>query len=437
MTSSLTSLVGDKIEGGQYKYSDFVWSNADKHIYGIPLDARRVLKFNPNDNSHTFIGPVLRWGWKYQYGTYDGLGCIYCLPVCTNERNVLKIDTKNSTVTELDIVLPQQGPSLWSKGVLALDGNNYFMPRRARRMLKLDPRTDTVESVGDDIKGGPCKYLEGVLGIDGCIYGMPWGSKRILKYDPTSGATSDIGQEISRSNFRGGVLARDGCIYAMNRHHEILKIDTRNGDWSFVGNPVNLSVASERPTMGNDGCIYWPPPFKESHTMKYYPYIGHLSPVGNDYGKLSQQWYGGTATPDGVIYCAPSDASRILMIDPFRDFKDNLIANIQAHPLQLGRIFEIGEGGMTAFDLASKKYGMQRVLSIVNENLAPTKEVAEGSQLYPFMVAACPNGSLSAINFFLRQVPALMVPSTTNRPNSQPHANPEDSDHISKKHKAR
>jgi hypothetical protein len=52
----------------------------------------------------------------------------------------------------LDFVLPECGDYLWSEGVLGLDGNIYFMPFGARRILKIDPHNDTVCSVGDDLK---------------------------------------------------------------------------------------------------------------------------------------------------------------------------------------------------------------------------------------------------------------------------------------------
>jgi hypothetical protein len=49
--SSLTTLIGDEIQGRD-KWSDFV-DGGDGFFYGIPFDARRVVKFNPLDKSFT------------------------------------------------------------------------------------------------------------------------------------------------------------------------------------------------------------------------------------------------------------------------------------------------------------------------------------------------------------------------------------------------
>ena len=50
----------------------------------------------------------------------------------------------NCTVALPGSILPEEGSRMWRKGVLVLDGNIYFMPADARRILKLDPRNDTV-----------------------------------------------------------------------------------------------------------------------------------------------------------------------------------------------------------------------------------------------------------------------------------------------------
>ena len=54
---SLTTLIGDEIQGN-YQWWDFV-DGEDGFFYGIPYNARRVVKFNPLDKSFTEIGPDL------------------------------------------------------------------------------------------------------------------------------------------------------------------------------------------------------------------------------------------------------------------------------------------------------------------------------------------------------------------------------------------
>jgi hypothetical protein len=56
--SSLTTLVSDEIQGNAHVFVD----GEDGFFYGIPCNARRVVKFNPLDKSFTEIGPDLGWG---------------------------------------------------------------------------------------------------------------------------------------------------------------------------------------------------------------------------------------------------------------------------------------------------------------------------------------------------------------------------------------
>ena len=59
MVNAISTLVGEEIEGGraqQENYCATVASN-NGYIYGIPCDARRVIKFDPDSKSMTHIGP--------------------------------------------------------------------------------------------------------------------------------------------------------------------------------------------------------------------------------------------------------------------------------------------------------------------------------------------------------------------------------------------
>jgi hypothetical protein len=76
---SLTTLIGDEIEGDD-KWSTFV-DGKNGFFYGIPCDARRVVKFNPLDKSLTEIGPDLGEGtFKWRCGVLANSSSIYCAP---------------------------------------------------------------------------------------------------------------------------------------------------------------------------------------------------------------------------------------------------------------------------------------------------------------------------------------------------------------------
>ena len=74
--SLLATLIGDEIQGGE-KWNDFV-DGGDGFLYGIPCNARRVVKFNPLDKSMTEIGPDLGdGGAKWMCGVLANTGIIY------------------------------------------------------------------------------------------------------------------------------------------------------------------------------------------------------------------------------------------------------------------------------------------------------------------------------------------------------------------------
>ena len=146
---SLTTLVGDEIEDFD-NWSAFVDGN-DGFFYGIPFDARRVVKFNPLDKSSTEIGPDLGGRGKWKCGVRANNGSnIYCAPFSSNR--ILKINTNDGTVETLDNVeLPETGGYLWQSGASAADNNIYYMSNSGRRIMRLNPDNDTLSSVGDDL----------------------------------------------------------------------------------------------------------------------------------------------------------------------------------------------------------------------------------------------------------------------------------------------
>ena len=88
--------------------------------------------------------------WKCLKGVMRDNGVVYCHPAIF-DRGILKINNTNTdTVTELNRnLLPQQGGSLWLSCATALDGCIFFMPGKARRIMKLDPITTLQFSVSE------------------------------------------------------------------------------------------------------------------------------------------------------------------------------------------------------------------------------------------------------------------------------------------------
>ena len=347
--SSLTTLIGDEIQG-RWKWSSFV-DGSDGFFYGIPFNARRVMKFNPLDKSFTEIGPDLGDGeHKWWCGVRANTGSIYCVPC--NADHILKIDTIQGTVETLDNVeLPETDDySSWASGALAQDNSIYYMPFNARRIMKLNPDNVSLSSVGGDLGEGMYKYRETVVGNDDYLYGISDEATRIVKFDPAyPDTTSTVGEEAEEGFECGnGVLGGDGNIYAANADGQVLQIDTARNNHTWIGDPIYSRTRAGwgEPIVGVDKCINWPP-YNANRVLKFDPGTQQLpSLVGDDLGEGDHlKWFGGALATDGVIYCLPSGATQILAIDPFKELAMTMQNNIIQYPEELGRLFAKKDDG--------------------------------------------------------------------------------------------
>jgi hypothetical protein len=440
---SLTTLIGDEIQG-DLKWSSFV-DGKNGFFYGIPSNARRVVKFNPLDKSLTEIGPDLGEGeFKWLCGARANTGDIYCAPC--NANHILKIKTSDGTVETLnDVELPETGEYLWASGALATDSNIYYMPSCARGIMRLNPYNDSLSSVGDDLGQGEFKYSGTVVGIDDLVYGIPDRSKRIIKFDLTiPDTTSTVGEEATEwFGCDNGVLSGDGYIYAANMHGQVLQIDATSNNYTWIGDPICsgwgqgwvkqlLELISDTTSsdytwigdriysrrggwgdaiIGVDKCIYWPP-FNVNRVLKFDPETQQLpSLVGDDLGEGRDKWQGGALATDGVIYCIPfgHTTTQVLVIDPLKELSMALQKNFRQHPQELGCLFvKDDKYDETFYDSAVRKFGIEKVFQLIEEFSPLDDEWANTSYsnntLPLFMVAAsCDNCAAPVIYYFLRR----------------------------------
>ena len=404
--------IGDDIQRRLFcKWSTFV-DGKNGFLYGIPCDARRVVKFNPLDKSLTEIGPDFGEGeYKWMCGVLANTGSIYCAPY--DAEHILKINIIDGTVETLDdIELPETGHWLWASGALAQDNNIYYMPYHARRIMRLNPENDSLSSVGDDLGDGYDKYKGTVVGIDDCLYGIPNDARRIVKFDPSNPDTPfTVGEDAEWGFMCGnGVLAGDGDIYAANGAGQVLKIDTTINDYTWIGDPIYSRGGNGwgDPIIGVDKCIYWPPS-NANRVLKFDPETQQLpSLVGDDLGEgHGYKWQGGALATDEAIYCIPGYATQILIIDLFKELKMTMQNNIIKYPEELGRLFAKDGCNETFYDSAVRKFGIEKVFEFLVEECLPSdKEWADSfsGNLPLFMVAAsCDNGVVSVIYHLLRR----------------------------------
>ena len=282
--------------------------------------------------------------------------------------------------------------------------------------MKLDPNNgDAISSVGDDLGDYYYKYNGTVVGIDGCVCGIPYYSKHIMKYDPIN----DIVGEEADEEFcysTDGVLGRNGCIYALDKDGRLLKIDTANNTHCLVGNTVESDHDGNGwgdAILGIDGCIYWPPS-RAAYILKYDPHTNQSSLVRDDYGLHIYKWRGGCSATDGATYCLSSSETRVLAIDPLKEYAFSLKNKMEECPEQLGRIFQPSDDipDETNFDRAVTKFEQKKVLELFEDCMPLADQACAVSNLYPFMIAASYNSShVSVIYHLLRQVPSLVSAS--------------------------
>jgi hypothetical protein len=53
-----------------------------------------------------------------------------------------------------------------------------------------------------------------------------------------------------------GVVGGDGYIYAANKYGQVLKVDTKSNDYTWIGDRI-FSGGWSDPIIGVDKCIYW------------------------------------------------------------------------------------------------------------------------------------------------------------------------------------
>ena len=133
--------------------------------------------------------------------------------------------------------------------------------------------------------------------------------------------------------------------------------------------------------------------------------------MGDDLGNTRNKWYGGSLATDGVIYCIPDRANRILSIDPWKEYTSSLKYIMIQRPEQLGCIFNPSDDMLTEtnFDRAVTKFGYKKVMKVLETCMPPADRLCVVSNLYPIMIAASFKMSdISVIYQLLRKSPSLV-----------------------------
>lgn len=177
-----------------------------------------------------------------------------------------------------------------------------------------------MEEIGQDLGAESAKFSGGVIARDGSIFAIPSNASRVMKFDPNNNFSRYIGDDLGEGlgKWCGGVLGSENIIYGIPYHsHYILKIDTRNETTTLVGDDLGGGYGWTSGTFAQDGCIYCMP-FNGNRILCFDPTTETSSLVGQDIlCDLDGCKYSGTVLGnDGCLYGVPYDASRVLKFDP-------------------------------------------------------------------------------------------------------------------------
>jgi len=147
-------------------------------------------------------------------------------------------------------------------------------------------------------------------------------------------------------------------------------------DYTWIEDPIEygrLGPGWGDPIVGADKCIYWPPSMAH-RVLKFDPETQQLpSLVGDDLGGGDEKWKGGALATDDAIYYIPFDeSSRVLAIDPFKEYSVVLQTNMALYPDELGHLFLKEEGeecDETFFESSLRKFGGDKVFQLIGECL--------------------------------------------------------------------
>ena len=258
-------------ERGDYRWLSCALA-LDGCIYFMPGSAHRIMKLDPNNgDAISSVGDDLGDDWgdrdydEMYRGTVVGIdGCVYGIP--HRSKHILKYDPINDTTSFVGedadgyFVCP-------GNGALGRDGCIYAFTYGGRvgRVLRIDTTNDAHCIVGNNAEAAEPGFRDegswgdAILGIDGCIYWPPIFASRTLKYDPHTNQTSLVGDNYGRERIKwyGGSLASDGVIYCVPYNAErILSIDPWKEFTMTVKNnieehPQNFGFLFERPNCFN------------------------------------------------------------------------------------------------------------------------------------------------------------------------------------------
>lgn len=214
------------------------------------------------------------------------------------------------------------GRTGWVGTVTAPSGYIYGVPNQAGKILKIDPATETFSMFGSF--STDYAWAGGILAPNGHIYCVPHGAgaSGVLKIDPSTDTTSIVGLYggSSGGEWWGGALVGTDIFCAPYAATSILVIHTATDTTSLIsGIPSGGGAKWSGAALGPNGIIYCAPS-NHSQILRIDPSAGTWSLMGSFApGMGKYRWINAIRSDNGLIYCGPVARSEMLCIDPATD----------------------------------------------------------------------------------------------------------------------
>ncbi len=260
---------------------------SDGDLILSPYDAANIGLIDPVAETFTAFNPNGSIGLsgtvKYIGQCLTPQGLTFFAPF--DEPDVLVYDHRQRRAFKLGLNLP--GTSRYGAAVYSpVDGNVYLIPYTAQNVCIINPVTFAVSFTTFGLTlTDTVKWDGAVHALNGKIYGVPRNSTTILIIDVAAGTAtrSNMGATLTGSGkFNGGCLLPDGKILCPPRDAEdFLLIDPAAG----TATRTNFGFGS----------------------------------LNTGAGSTADKWRGCKLGLNGVVYCAPSSATVVLMLDTKTD----------------------------------------------------------------------------------------------------------------------
>lgn len=207
-------------------------------------------------------------------------------------------------------------------------GKMFLIPRDYRKFYTME-----VEDITRDVRvypnGGPLGKLEGKF--QGCFpsatgdkwYCMPWNTGQVVELDLMSGEFTPMGDDLGHDENKFGKaiasLNFHGKIYAPPcKAQKVLEIDPTQGTAKEIGVKLGRAGLSKwfacavSPATRRIYCV----PYDAERVLEIDPGMhGQAREIGPSLGDTRGKYMCIEAAPNGCLFAAPLNASRVLMID--------------------------------------------------------------------------------------------------------------------------